>query len=279
MNVIGLNGVQLDAKCHIATEDDFFGLVLESWGQRNNPDYNKALMTIIERLKKHGVEKAMVFLASEPVRKSLPSPVDRILYYGEDQYFHLNKDDAETLRLKLCKQQKYFNSTSRTNVATGNGSKRIFIHVHEYKESTDWNKIILGNDPDDCKPTGDVLILNQRVEKILKSNFIEPLGCKNPETIYKQTIVYLRDPTVVAWILRISKGICECCGKAAPFHKKNNSPYLEVHHVIPLSENGADVPGNCVALCPNCHRAMHLADDAEQRIEQLYQKVSRLVKS
>ncbi|WP_072208546.1 HNH endonuclease [Pantoea dispersa] len=278
MNVIGLNGLELDAKCHITTEDDFFGLVLESWGQKNNPDYNKALTTIIERLKENGVKKIISFLASKPVRKSLPLPVDRLLYYGEDQFFYLDKDDSETLRLKLCKQQKYFDSKSRTNIAKGNGTKRILIHVNGYKVS-DWNKIILGDKSEIYEPTDNISILNQRVEKILQSKFTKPSGCGKPEKIYKQATVYIRDPLVVAWILRNSKGNCECCGEAAPFYKKGNLPYLEVHHVIPLSEEGSDVTENCVALCPNCHRAMHFADDAEQRIEQLYQKVSRLIKN
>lgn len=278
MNVIGLDGFELDAKCHITTEDDFFGLVLESWGQKNNPDYNKALMTIIERLKKNGVTKVMAFLASEPIRKNLPFPIDRVLYYGEDQFFYLDKDDSETLRLKLCKEQKYFDSTSRTNVARGNGTKRILIHVIGYKVS-DWNRIILGDKSKNYEPTDNISILIQRVEEILLSDFTKPTGCDEPEKKYKQAAVYLRDPLVVAWILRNSKGNCEYCGKAAPFYKKGNLPYLEVHHVIPLSEDGSDVIENCVALCPNCHRAMHFADDAEQRIEQLYQKVSRLIKS
>ncbi|MRT40084.1 HNH endonuclease [Enterobacteriaceae bacterium RIT702] len=235
-------------------------------------------MTIIERLKRHGIKKVFAFLASEPVRKHLPSPIDRILYYGEDQFFYLDKDDSETLRLKLCKQQKYFDSTSRTNIAKGNGTKRILIHVIGYKVS-DWNKIILGGKSKNYEPTDNISILNQRAEQILQSNFTKPTGCDKPEKIYKQAAVYLRDPLVVAWILRNSEGNCDCCGEAAPFYKKGNLPYLEVHHVIPLSEGGSDVTENCVALCPNCHRAMHFADDAEQRIEQLYQKVSRLIKS
>ena len=58
--------------------------------------------------------------------------------------------------------------------------------------------------------------------------------------------------------LRRAKGYCEKCGCKAPFiRKSDNTPYLEVHHTIPLSEGGADNLDNTIALCPNCHRELH----------------------
>jgi len=38
----------------------------------------------------------------------------------------------------------------------------------------------------------------------------------------------------------------------------NNEPYLEVHHIIWLSKGGDDDIDNTVALCPNCHKKMHI---------------------
>ncbi|EKM6788635.1 HNH endonuclease, partial [Escherichia coli] len=55
-------------------------------------------------------------------------------------------------------------------------------------------------------------------------------------------------------------------------------PYLEVHHVIPLSKGGADTPENCVALYPNCHKALHYAENINQITEFLYKKCNRLQK-
>jgi 5-methylcytosine-specific restriction protein A len=75
-----------------------------------------------------------------------------------------------------------------------------------------------------------------------------------------QTISYSfdRDPDVVAEALFRSNGICESCKKPAPFKRKiNGDPYLEVHHIIPLSEDGLDITENVLALCPNCHRELH----------------------
>lgn len=67
-----------------------------------------------------------------------------------------------------------------------------------------------------------------------------------------------RNPYVVAEVLIRANGFCEKCKQKAPFIKKSNlQPYLEVHHIIPLSENGDDTVENCLALCPNCHRKEH----------------------
>jgi hypothetical protein len=68
---------------------------------------------------------------------------------------------------------------------------------------------------------------------------------------------YQRNPYVSGYAKRRSKGICELCNNPAPFFTMNNIPFLETHHIIPLSEGGYDEISNTVALCPNCHRKMH----------------------
>jgi hypothetical protein len=80
-----------------------------------------------------------------------------------------------------------------------------------------------------------------------------------------QTISYSfeRNADVVAEALIRANGICEKCNKPAPFmRKKDGSAYLEVHHKIPLSENGLDLLESVLALCPNCHRELHYGADA-----------------
>ncbi|MDW1940190.1 HNH endonuclease signature motif containing protein [Vibrio sp. 818] len=73
-----------------------------------------------------------------------------------------------------------------------------------------------------------------------------------------ETTVYSRSPEVVAETLERANGVCEECGEDAPFNRKSDgSPYLEVHHVIPLSQSGLDLLSNTIALCPNCHRKAH----------------------
>jgi predicted HNH restriction endonuclease len=70
--------------------------------------------------------------------------------------------------------------------------------------------------------------------------------------------VFDRNPDVVAEVLFRASGNCECCKNPAPFiRKSDNTPYLEVHHTIPLGKGGDDTVENAQALCPNCHREKH----------------------
>lgn len=71
------------------------------------------------------------------------------------------------------------------------------------------------------------------------------------------SIVYDRDADIAEYAKRRAKGICQLCEQNAPFKKQNGEPYLECHHIIPLSEGGSDTVNNTVALCANCHRKMH----------------------
>ncbi|MBX9610228.1 MAG: HNH endonuclease [Burkholderiales bacterium] len=80
----------------------------------------------------------------------------------------------------------------------------------------------------------------------------------HPVHVEVTTVAYKRSPYVRAAALRRADGVCEGCKRAAPFKKRSNGmPYLEVHHVVPLSRRGADSLDNTVALCPNCHAERH----------------------
>ncbi|MBS1029161.1 HNH endonuclease [Gluconobacter albidus] len=81
---------------------------------------------------------------------------------------------------------------------------------------------------------------------------------KIPEKVTREVKVYLRNPNVVAESLHQANGSCQSCGKKAPFIRRfNKQPYLEVHHIKPLSQGGNDSLDNVKALCPNCHRKIH----------------------
>lgn len=79
-----------------------------------------------------------------------------------------------------------------------------------------------------------------------------------PKRIKVTSVAFLRNPDVVAFVLRRANGICEDCGSPAPFHRcSDGTPYLEIHHRKRLADGGEDVVSNAVALCPNCHRRAH----------------------
>lgn len=65
--------------------------------------------------------------------------------------------------------------------------------------------------------------------------------------------------------LERANGICELCGSKAPFYDKNDQPYLEVHHVKFLSDDGIDDTSNTLALCPNCHMKIHYGKELTEK--------------
>jgi len=53
---------------------------------------------------------------------------------------------------------------------------------------------------------------------------------------------------------------CQITGEKYVFPKINGEPYLEVHHLIPLGEGGADSPSNLVVISAHIHRMLHYAN-------------------
>jgi 5-methylcytosine-specific restriction protein A len=93
-----------------------------------------------------------------------------------------------------------------------------------------------------------------------------------PGIMTVQSAQYLRSPYVAEYARRRAKGICQLCSQSAPFQDNNGEPFLENHHIIWLSRGGTDTITNTVALCPNCHRRMHILDRAEDK-----ERLSKLV--
>lgn len=97
------------------------------------------------------------------------------------------------------------------------------------------------------------------------------VGTKKPKRKVVETVVIERNASVAEFARRRAKGKCELCESAAPFADKHGFPFLEVHHIIWLSEDGEDTDLNTVALCPNCHRKMHIVNSS-QDVEMLKRK-------
>ena len=76
---------------------------------------------------------------------------------------------------------------------------------------------------------------------------------------------YERDPHIAEFSRRRANGACQLCNNEAPFLNKDGSPFLEIHHVVWLSKGGKDSIDNTIALCPNCHRKMHILDFEEDK--------------
>lgn len=107
---------------------------------------------------------------------------------------------------------------------------------------------------------------------LLKKKLLEqPL--KVSDTKSNQVLGYYRSVYVREFARKVSNGICQLCDKAAPFTDKRGNPFLEVHHVKYLSQEGTDTIDNVVALCPNCHRKIHQLE-LEEDLKKIEEKAS-----
>jgi hypothetical protein len=104
------------------------------------------------------------------------------------------------------------------------------------------------------------------IERALDSQFSaiddvdEPnAGNESPEYKRRMAGSYVRDPEIRRQVIERAKGRCEY-GSCSTFRKANGQSYLEAHHVISLSEQGADKFSNVIALCPNHHREAHFGE-------------------
>ena len=65
---------------------------------------------------------------------------------------------------------------------------------------------------------------------------------------------------------------CECCG-CETFITRTDEMFMEYHHLIPFNEyDGPDHYLNLFALCPMCHRKIHLAKDTLRQT--MYRNIS-----
>lgn len=130
----------------------------------------------------------------------------------------------------------------------------------------------------------DILIKceKQKNKKIslLPLKTVKALAKKNGSKISKRQALatnYYRDPYVADYTKRRAKGICDLCNLQAPFKNKLGEDYLEEHHVKMLSQGGPDEIYNTVALCPNCHRQIHINKDITDQ-KKLQKKIKEYLK-
>lgn len=108
-------------------------------------------------------------------------------------------------------------------------------------------------------------------------NIEPPKGEATPKKVTSRVSGYERLPSVKAWVLQAANGTCENCEQPAPFMTARGQLFLEVHHVRSLGENGSDRIENAVAICPNCHRALHHSRDKKTMLKSLFSRITRLV--
>lgn len=108
--------------------------------------------------------------------------------------------------------------------------------------------------------------------KILEDD-LKKFDRQHPKTQLTEVEVRQRSALVANIAKKRAAGVCQLCGMPAPFFNQKGEAYLESHHVVWLARGGADDIQNTVALCPNCHRKMHVLDETKD-VEYLMKIIS-----
>lgn len=91
--------------------------------------------------------------------------------------------------------------------------------------------------------------------------------------VERTTQYFNRSRAITNYALKRAEGICGGCQQPAPFLTRRGVPFLEVHHLDRLADDGPDHPDAVIAVCPNCHTRAHIAIDAEAFNEALRAEV------
>ncbi|WP_224984202.1 HNH endonuclease [Geomonas agri] len=91
--------------------------------------------------------------------------------------------------------------------------------------------------------------------KALRAELSEPKA-KSPKN-RPSAQYFARSKKIKDYALARAAGVCEACSSQAPFTTPNGQPFLEVHHLDRLADDGPDIPLNVAGICPNCHREAH----------------------
>jgi 5-methylcytosine-specific restriction enzyme A len=113
-------------------------------------------------------------------------------------------------------------------------------------------------------------------EDEIYQNRIGAAEVKLPTTLTTQK--YPRNPKVALNALQAAGYVCEGSEDHYTFKSVTGRPYLECHHLIPVSlqhkfEVGLDVEENIVALCPSDHRLLHygVGEDKVDLLKKLWE--------
>ena len=106
----------------------------------------------------------------------------------------------------------------------------------------------------------------EELERLLKL----PHRQRPPELLAIKVAGRSRDPVVAAYARVRAGNSCEIAGCDIPlFVSRSGIPFVEVHHIKPLAQSGADAIGNVACVCPSHHREAHHGRRASEIASQL----------
>ncbi|NDV67484.1 hypothetical protein [Dysgonomonas sp. 25] len=86
---------------------------------------------------------------------------------------------------------------------------------------------------------------------------------KKPELTERVIRIRQRNNKIVKELKKLYGGKCQITGEELTFKKINGEFYCELHHLVPLGEDGSDSYANAIIVSPLIHRMLHYANVSE----------------
>lgn len=281
------DGAPIDASFSVERAENGVAILYASRGgtkgtpNARNTQYHIGLTLLLTRLQRLDAVVTAISLDSTAARKRPLS--ERALEFSNEVAFPVRLADIADLdefRRKISDAQKNVLAAPGRDVKHGNRMRsiRILLNLpapHDALSSDAVSQILVGDEA--SLPSADPRVFDRRVRRLKSRGRVpKPEGIRVPAARESAVVTrYVRSPTVAAYVLQRAQGVCELCARA-PFVTDSGAVFLEVHHVLQLSQGGPDTTCNAVALCPTCHRELHYGVSRTRLMAILYERVLEL---
>lgn len=247
--------------------------------EKRTKELKNMFMELLREFEKYAADltvKAGNSIKGSGKASSYRSYVLKLLVLSEE--YHNNEVNSENLldvnnRLLEIRQLEGYKQYNISEKRFPNATINCFNQFVETKVPINQEDLVKQNEID--------YVLSETNNSIKESSIeIYETALDVPEQKEYITKKYERSIIEATKAKELANWCCEIDNTHSTFlAKSNNKQYVEAHHLIPVSaqkyfNSSIDCSSNIVSLCPNCHRLIHFANDAEkiELLQKLYKK-------
>lgn len=133
--------------------------------------------------------------------------------------------------------------------------RKLFVDTASRDWSFHFNAATIANDiptEQDVETELELEDTSPRLQELIDAH-------THPEIVNRVMRIRQRNNRLVRNLKTLYEGRCQITGEQLTFLKRNGEWYSEVHHLIPLGENGSDEYANTIVVSPLIHRMLHYA--------------------
>lgn len=134
-------------------------------------------------------------------------------------------------------------------------NKKLFITTTNLVWPFHFNAESITNDiptEEDLETNLELQDTSPRLQELIEAH-------AQPEFVNRIMRIRQRNKRLVQNLKNLYGGRCQLTGELLTFLKPNGQFYSEVHHLIPLGEDGSDSYNNAIVVSPLIHRMLHYA--------------------